>query len=121
MFQTINCLAQYPNNKLSSSREDSFHPTGVDKFDQLFSRSPQFEKMSGRLEKRGITLVPDKSILSIGERAFVHLEKKGTGILVYDPATTPLIDILHESRHIAQIQRTQKSGLLGDKSISKVN
>jgi len=117
MFKIINCLFQYLNNKLYSLRVGHFHPTGVNKFDQLFCRSPQFEKMSGRLEKRGIILVPDKSRLSIGERAFVHLEKDGTGLLVYDPATTPLIDILHESRHIAQIQRMQKSGLLGDKSI----
>jgi hypothetical protein len=78
MFRIINCLFQYPNHKLSSSIEGCFHPTGVDRFDQVFSRSPQFEKISAKIEKRGITLVPDKSRLSIGERAIVQLEKAGT-------------------------------------------
>ncbi|MCU7929106.1 MAG: hypothetical protein KZQ97_22105 [Candidatus Thiodiazotropha sp. (ex Dulcina madagascariensis)] len=105
-------------DKLSSSIDGGFYPTGIGKFDQPFSLSPQFEKISVGLERRGITLVPDRSKLdmSAGERAFVQLEKDGSGILVYDPATTPFVDILHESRHISQIQRAQKSGLLGDKS-----
>jgi len=90
--------------------------TGVARFDQLFSKSPEAKQMVSALERRGVTVVDDASKLTLGEAA--RTERIGGKLTVtYDSKSSTYLDMLHESRHVAQVQRAEKSGALGAKDI----
>jgi hypothetical protein len=102
------------NGARLSSRGGSFE-TGVSKFDTLFVESEQFSKISTSLNRRGVTLIDDASRLD-GEKAFVLCLDDGQLAMFYNSKTTNFLDVLHESRHISQIQRAENTGLLGNRS-----
>jgi hypothetical protein len=90
--------------------------TGVPEFDQLFSNSPQAGKMLDALARRGVNVVDDASRLDPGVAAQVFPEN-GQLTLVYDSNGTTFVDMLHEARHVAQVQRVEAANVLGDKDI----
>lgn len=91
-------------------------PSGSAQFDMLFVDSPQASAMTAGLERRGVRLVDDVNALDPGEAAHVRLiDNQPT--LFYDSGSTSLLDMLHESRHVAQIQRVQAADVLGDKNL----
>jgi len=68
--------------------------------------------MVSALERRGVTVVDDASKLTLGEAA--RTERIGGKLTVtYDSKSSTYLDMLHESRHVAQ--RAEKSGALGAK------
>jgi hypothetical protein len=91
-------------------------PSGNATFDTLFADSPQASAMTAGLERRGVKLVDDVTALDPGEAAHVRLIDNQPH-LFYDSGSTSLLDMLHESRHVAQIQRVQAADVLGDKSL----
>ena len=91
-------------------------PSGNAAFDTLFADSPQANAMMAGLERRGVRLVDDVNALDPGEAAHVRLIDNQPH-LFYDSGSTSLLDMLHESRHVAQIQRVQAADVLGDKSL----
>ena len=91
-------------------------PSGNATFDTLFVDSPQAGAMVAGLERRGVRLVDDVNALDPGEAAHVRLIGNQP-TLFYDSGSTSLLDMLHESRHVAQIQRVQAADVLGDKSL----
>jgi hypothetical protein len=103
---------------LSSSRTGK--TTGNIQFDRLFSESPQAQKMIAGLEKRNVSIVDDVTMLKPGESAYVS-KIDGRLTLVYDSKSTSFLDMLHESRHVAQVQRTESAGVLGNKNIFDPN
>lgn len=90
--------------------------TGVEEFDKLFSQSAQFETMTAALERRGVSVIDDASRLDPTASAQVFREN-GKLTLICDSKTTPFLDMLHEARHVAQIQRAEASGAIGSKDI----
>jgi hypothetical protein len=91
-------------------------PSGNAQFDQLFIDSPQANAMVAGLERRGARLVDDVNALDPGEAAHVRLIDNQPTIF-YDSRSTSLLDMLHESRHVAQIQRVLDADVLGDKNL----
>lgn len=91
-------------------------PSGNAQFDTLFVDSPQAGAMTAGLERRGVRLVDDVNALDPGEAAHVRLIGNQP-TLFYDSGSTSLLDMLHESRHVAQIQRVQAADVLGDKNL----
>lgn len=70
------------------------------------------------LEGRGVTFVDDAATLErAGDIAQTRFGANGGLEIVYDSGSTRFVDVLHEARHVAQIQRAQASGLLGNRSI----
>jgi hypothetical protein len=106
------------NTVLKSSRTGKL--TGIDQFDRLFSESPQAQKMIAGLERRNVSIIDDVTMLKPGESAFVT-QIDGCLTLVYDSKSTSFMDMLHESRHVAQVQRVESAGVLGNKSIFDPN
>ena len=90
--------------------------TGVSSFDQLFVDSPQASKMLDALGRRGVNVVNDASRLDLGASAQVFREN-GQLTLVYDSQGTSFVDMLHEARHVAQVQRVDEAGVLGNKDL----
>lgn len=103
---------------LSSSRTGKI--TGNIQFDRLFSESPQAQNMIAGLERRNVSIVDDVTMLKPGQSAYVS-KIDGRLTLVYDSKSTSFLDMLHESRHVAQVQRTESSGVLGNKNIFDPN
>lgn len=87
-----------------------------DESDQLFAESPQAQRMIAGLERRGVLVVDNSSSLAVNEAAKVS-RVNGQLVLTYDSQGTTLIDMLHEARHVAQIQRVESAGVLGNKDI----
>ena len=117
--KVMRSLAEYVAPR-SLASVHGFSKTGVTKFDQLFVNTPQFEKMSLGLQRRGIDLLDDSSLLSLTERAQIR-KIDGKLTIVYNRKTSTLVDILHESRHGMQIQKAEASGLLGTRSVFKTD
>jgi hypothetical protein len=90
--------------------------TGVAKFDQLFSQSAPAQKMISALERRGVIVVNDASRLDPGASAQL-IRENGKLTLIYDSNSTSFVDMLHESRHVAQVQRAEAADVLGEKDI----
>jgi len=90
--------------------------TGIAEFDQPFSQSAQASKMLTALQRRGVAVVDDAARHPANTSAQVFREN-GNLTLVYDSKSTSFVDLLHESRHVAQVQLAEASGLLGNKDI----
>jgi hypothetical protein len=104
-----------PNSAvLNSSRTGQ--ATGIERFDRLFADSNQAQIMIAGLERRGVTVIDDVSRLDATASAHL-LQENGQLVLIYDSKSTSFIDMLHESRHVAQVQRAEAAGVLGQKNI----
>jgi hypothetical protein len=62
------------------------------------------------LERRGVNVIDDASRLSAG--ASVQTFREGGQLtMVYDSSSSSFLDVLHDTRHIAQIQRAELQGI----------
>jgi hypothetical protein len=93
---------------LSASRTGQL--TGIAELDMPFAQSAQAGGMLAALERRGVTVIDDVSRLPAGVSVQTFMEN-GALTMVYDSATSSFIDMLHDIRHVAQIQRVEASGL----------
>jgi hypothetical protein len=85
-------------------------------FDQLFTESPQASKILDALARRGVKVSDDASRLDRLTLAQVFRED-GQLTLIYDSNKTSFVDMLHEARHVAQVQRIDAAGVLGEKDL----
>lgn len=90
--------------------------TGVATFDRLFAESPQAPRMLDALGRRGVQVIDDVSLLDPGASAQT-LRMNGQLTLIYDSNSTTFVDMLHDVRHVAQVQRAEAAGVLGNKDI----
>lgn len=79
--------------------------TGVQRFDELVVGTNKYQRWVSNLERRGFEVVEKN--LGPGNAAFTLPEK----IVQVDPARFRYIDLLHESRHVAQIERAAQKGI----------
>ena len=81
--------------------------TGVARFDELAVECPAWQGWVTNLQKRGIKVMPNPNLPSGNPANYLP----GSKILEYNPTTFRYIDLLHESRHIAQFERAAAKGL----------
>lgn len=90
--------------------------TGVARFDELAVECPAWQGWVTNLQKRGIKVMPNPNLPPGNPASYLPKSK----ILEYNPTTFRYIDLLHESRHIAQFERAAAKGLdLGKPFLSK--
>ena len=82
----------------SSSGGGSLPSTGVPRFDERIAGSPQYERWVANLENRGFSVTT--ASLREGDAATIV----GRNVTV-DPEQFRYADMLHESRHVRQIER----------------
>ncbi|MGH9520529.1 MAG: hypothetical protein ACRD2D_12805, partial [Terriglobales bacterium] len=85
--------------RLSSTR--GWAPTGIERFDQLAVDSPAWANWVKNLEGRNITLRPSLALNASNPANYLPVAM----VLEYHPEYFRYIDLLHESRHIAQFSR----------------
>jgi len=94
-----------PRSQLRSSAPSGELPsTGVDEFDRLVYKTRTFERWSENVARRGFTV--EARDLGVGIAAEIDMTTKS---IVIAPSRFRYIDLLHESRHIAQIERNAAS------------
>jgi hypothetical protein len=81
--------------------------TGIARFDQKVIESSAWERWKANLERRRIRVVPNPGLGAGNPANFIP----GPRVLEYNPETFRYIDLLHESRHIAQFERAAAKGL----------
>jgi hypothetical protein len=86
---------------------DRWTSTGIARFDQLAEESRYFAGWTRNLEWRKIRLVRNGNLTADNPANYYPI----AGRLEYNPETFRYIDLLHESRHIAQFQRAVAAGL----------
>jgi hypothetical protein len=90
----------------------TFPATGVDKFDTLVVGIQQYQKWVTNLERRGFRVV--RKSLHRGTAAEIIGR-----IVTIDPVQFRYVDLLHESRHVRQIERAMEQGVkIGRKEIA---
>lgn len=66
--------------------------------------------MIAALERRGVTVIDDASRLDAGASVQTIRDGGGRLTMIYDSGSSSFLDVLHDSRHIAQIQRADLQG-----------
>lgn len=106
---TVESAAGTPGHVLNSS--GGLPSTGVPRFDALAVDTPSFSRWLANVEARGYEVIA--RTLDPGHAGMVDDVARQ---LVYDPAQFRFVDLLHESRHIRQIERLAASGFQGTRS-----
>jgi RHS repeat-associated protein len=94
------------SGRLMSSGASGIPKTGVERFDRLATGTEQYSGWAKNVEARGYTVNPR------GLPAGTHAEIQN-GVLTVDPNQFRYIDLLHESRHIVQLERAAAQGVPG--------
>jgi len=94
----------YEKGKTVLQSSGGLPDTGVALFDRLIGDTDLFKRWAGNLRERGYTVVKEK--LPKGDAA--NIVKKTVTV---DHAQFRYIDLLHESRHIGQIERAARQGV----------
>jgi hypothetical protein len=81
--------------------------TGAARFDQKAIESSAWQGWTANLKRRGIRVVQNRELEAGNPATYAP----GSGILEYNPETFRYIDLLHESRHVAQFDRAAARGL----------
>jgi hypothetical protein len=88
----------------SRSNFGTLPKTGVSKFDELVVGTQKYEKWVSNLEKRGYNV----ELAELGSETAANILGKNISI---NPETFSYIDLLHESRHIRQVEKATEMGV----------
>jgi hypothetical protein len=78
--------------------------TGVSKFDELVVGTEKYERWAKAMERRGVKVSETELVPGNAANA-IH------GAIEVDPKQFTYLDLLHESRHIRQIERAAEQGV----------
>lgn len=88
--------------------------TGLDRFDELAVGTKQYDRWKANVENRGFSVVEEA--MRRGSHADVDPVTK---VVRVDPKQFTYLDLLHESRHIRQVEKVAASGIdIGPREIA---
>lgn len=108
-FKLIGALGLSPTGDLVLAKRmlrssGDLLPTGVARFDRLALETPEYAKWAANVERRGYKIRQ----LELPRGTAAEIDGKALNI---DPTQFRYVDLLHESRHIAQLERSGKSSV----------